>query len=184
MTWFPSGLHYSVFHSVSLPIQRSQRSMNDKVMRSFLIRGFAARTVTSHWARKGRAAHPLFTLSTGCQVQRWGPSVPAVHVGLRSKEVAPRPGRPCLLWPRRLRGHVISDSLTLTAAGRWHRQYVDLTRSLSGVQLSEFTVQQITMATWGFILGCNSVPGVDLTMCSSEAPLVRFFSFWFLLISF
>lgn len=106
------------------------RSMNDKVMQSFLIRGFAARTVTSHWARKGRAAHPLFTLSTGCQVPRWGPSVPAVHVGLRSKEVAPRPGRPCLLWPRRLRGHIISDSLTLTAAGRWHRQYVDLTPSL------------------------------------------------------
>lgn len=88
-----SALQYSVFHSVSLPMWRPQRSMSDKLIRSFWIPGLAARTVASRWAGRGRADHLLFILMTGCQVPRWGATVPVVLLGLGSKEAAPRPGR-------------------------------------------------------------------------------------------
>lgn len=67
----PTALRCSVFHSVSLPIQRPQRSMSEKLIWSFWIWGFSARDVTSHWAGGGRADHPLFILLTGCQGPRW-----------------------------------------------------------------------------------------------------------------
>lgn len=158
----PSGLHCNVFfHSVVLPIQRSKRS------RSWRFWIFSARLVTSHWAARGRADHPLFIQMTrrqGSQMRGlWPPLPPCGSFGVKGSSSR----RSSRWWA----GNIITDSSALTAAGRSLRQYVDLTWSLQNALLSKFTQQLITMATKGFVLWCSSVPQGGPEDVPQRAPL-------------
>lgn len=82
-----------------------------------------------------------------------------VHLGTEVKGSSSETGKKFPFTARDASKGTLSPILgRFTAAGQWHRQYVDLTRSLQGARLSRSTLQLITAATWGFILWCSSVP--------------------------